>query len=130
MKKVKYPNLNDYDLSAYEELKGDVLYKINGGAMSEADQAAMAKQGVEKKTGASSSSTSSYKTGKEFEGYNLLNKSCGIIARDSLNAEGSGISKLNPYCSINHLFAGSIPNEIGANLILANEGSYLETLRQ
>ena len=22
MKKVKYPNLNDYDLSAYEELKG------------------------------------------------------------------------------------------------------------
>ena len=31
MKKVKYPNLNDYDLSAYEELKGDVLYKINGG---------------------------------------------------------------------------------------------------
>ena len=31
MKKVKYPNLNDYDLSAYEELKGDVLYMINGG---------------------------------------------------------------------------------------------------
>ena len=31
MKKVNYPNLNDYDLSAYEELKGDVLYKINGG---------------------------------------------------------------------------------------------------
>ena len=44
MKKVSYPNLNDYDLSAYEELKGDVLYWINGGtgAMTEADQAAMA----------------------------------------------------------------------------------------
>lgn len=85
---------------------------------------------MEKKTGASSSSTSSYKTGKEFEGYNLLNKSCGIIARDSLITDGSGISKLNPYCSINHLFAGSIPNEIGANLILANEGSYVESLRR
>ena len=32
MKKVKYPNLNDYDLSDYVELKGDILYKINGGA--------------------------------------------------------------------------------------------------
>ena len=44
MKKVKYPNLNDYDLFAYEELKGDILYRINGGtgAMTEADQAAMA----------------------------------------------------------------------------------------
>ncbi|MBO4319665.1 MAG: hypothetical protein J5857_04275 [Treponema sp.] len=31
MKKVKYPNLEDYDLSAYEELKGDILYRINGG---------------------------------------------------------------------------------------------------
>ena len=31
MKKVKYPNLSDYDLSAYEELKGDILYRINGG---------------------------------------------------------------------------------------------------
>ena len=31
MKKVKYPNLDDYDLSAYEELKGDILYTINGG---------------------------------------------------------------------------------------------------
>ncbi|MBP5176147.1 MAG: hypothetical protein ILP07_09585 [Treponema sp.] len=46
MKKVKYPNLNDYDLSAYEELKGDVLYKINGGTtMSSADQQAMAEAG-------------------------------------------------------------------------------------
>ena len=27
-----YPNLDDYDLSDYEELKGDILYKINGGA--------------------------------------------------------------------------------------------------
>ena len=42
MKKVKYPNLNDYDLSDYIELKGDILYLINGGAMSSADQAAMA----------------------------------------------------------------------------------------
>ena len=32
MKKVRYPNLDDYDLSDYEELKGDILYKINGGA--------------------------------------------------------------------------------------------------
>ena len=32
MKKVKYPNLDDYDLSCYEELKGDILYRINGGA--------------------------------------------------------------------------------------------------
>ncbi len=32
MKKVMYPNLDDYDLSDYEELKGDILYKINGGA--------------------------------------------------------------------------------------------------
>ena len=40
MKKVKYPNLDDYDLSAYEELKGDILYRINGG-MTEADQYAM-----------------------------------------------------------------------------------------
>ena len=31
MKKVKYPKLSDYDLSAYEELKGDILYRINGG---------------------------------------------------------------------------------------------------
>ena len=36
MKKVKYPNLDDYDLSDYVELKGDILYKINGGTMSEA----------------------------------------------------------------------------------------------
>ncbi len=43
MKKVKYPNLNDYDLSAYEELKGDVLYTINGGVtMSPEDQKNMA----------------------------------------------------------------------------------------
>ncbi|MEE3314530.1 MAG: hypothetical protein VZR56_10290 [Treponema sp.] len=43
MKKVRYPNLDDYDLSDYEELKGDILYKINGGTtMSSADQAAMA----------------------------------------------------------------------------------------
>ena len=43
MKKVKYPNLNDYDLSAYKELKGDVLYRINGGgAMTQEDQAKMA----------------------------------------------------------------------------------------
>ena len=35
MKKVKYPNLNDYDLSDYIELKGDILYKINGGAQVE-----------------------------------------------------------------------------------------------
>ena len=42
MKKVKYPNLNDYDLSAYEELKGDVLYTINGGVvMDPADMYAM-----------------------------------------------------------------------------------------
>jgi len=47
MKKVKYPNLNDYDLSAYEELKGDILYKINGGVvMSEADRQAMAQAGA------------------------------------------------------------------------------------
>jgi len=45
MKKVKYPNLDDYDLSDYVELKGDILYKINGGAMSDADQAAMAEAG-------------------------------------------------------------------------------------
>lgn len=31
MKKARYPNFNDYNLTAYEELKGDVLYKINGG---------------------------------------------------------------------------------------------------
>jgi len=43
LKKVRYPNLDDYDLSCYEELKGDILYKINGGTtMSSADQAAMA----------------------------------------------------------------------------------------
>ncbi len=43
MKKVKYPNLDDYDLSDYVELKGDILYKINGGTtMSSADQQAMA----------------------------------------------------------------------------------------
>ena len=43
MKKVNYPNLNDYDLSAYEELKGDVLYTINGGVtMSPEDQKNMA----------------------------------------------------------------------------------------
>ena len=43
MKKVRYPNLDDYDLSCYEELKGDILYKINGGTtMSSADQQAMA----------------------------------------------------------------------------------------
>ena len=42
MKKQKYPNLDDYDLSDYVELKGNILYKINGGAMSDADQAAMA----------------------------------------------------------------------------------------
>ena len=42
MKKVNYPNLNDYDLSAYEELKGDVLYMINGGVvMDPADMYAM-----------------------------------------------------------------------------------------
>ena len=42
MKKVKYPNLDDYDLSDYVELKGDVLYKINGGTtMSSADQVAI-----------------------------------------------------------------------------------------
>ena len=42
MKKVKYPNLNDYDLSAYEELKGDILYRINGGkVMDQADMYAM-----------------------------------------------------------------------------------------
>ena len=46
MKKVKYPNLNDYDLSDYVELKGDILYKINGGTtMSSADQTAMAEAG-------------------------------------------------------------------------------------
>ena len=31
MKKVKYPNLDDYDLSDYVELKGDILYLINVG---------------------------------------------------------------------------------------------------
>ena len=42
MKKVKYLNLNDYDLSAYEELKGDILYRINGGkVMDQADMYAM-----------------------------------------------------------------------------------------
>ena len=35
MKKVRYPNLDDYDLSCYEELKGDILYRINGGAQVE-----------------------------------------------------------------------------------------------
>ena len=49
MKKVKYPNLDDYDLSCYEELKGDILYMIDGGAvMSQADQAAIAEQNAEK----------------------------------------------------------------------------------
>ena len=42
MKKTRYPNLNDYDLSAYEELKGDILYRINGGkVMDQADMYAM-----------------------------------------------------------------------------------------
>ncbi len=46
MKKVRYPNLDDYDLSCYEELKGDILYKINGGTtMSPADQQRMAEAG-------------------------------------------------------------------------------------
>ena len=44
---MKYPNLDDYDLSDYVELKGDILYKINGGAMSEADQAAMVQAAAE-----------------------------------------------------------------------------------
>ena len=72
----------------------------------------------------------SIKNGIDFKGYNLLNNSCGIIARDSLITDGSGISTMNPYYSIKHPFSRSIPNDIWANLFFANEGSYLETLRQ
>ena len=42
MKKKKYPNLEDYDLSDYIELTGDILYKINGGAQIENSNEAVA----------------------------------------------------------------------------------------
>ena len=42
MKKKKYPKLEDYDLSDYIELTGDILYKINGGAQIENSNEAVA----------------------------------------------------------------------------------------
>ena len=46
MKKKKYPKLEDYDLSDYIELTGDILYKINGGAQIENSNEAVAQAQV------------------------------------------------------------------------------------
>lgn len=63
MKKVKYPNLNDYDLTGYEELKGDILYWINGGTtMSPADQQKMAEAGKNGDTQTQKEIVSKYET--------------------------------------------------------------------
>ena len=46
MKNKKYPKLEDYDLSDYIELTGDILYKINGGAKIENSNEAVAQAQV------------------------------------------------------------------------------------
>ena len=72
----------------------------------------------------------SLKSGMDFKNYNLLNNSCGIVARDTLTVDGGELSSWNPYTNINFLFSSSIPNQIGANLILANKNCYVEDLRK
>jgi hypothetical protein len=62
-------------------------------------------------------------SGQSFSGYNLLNNSCGIFARNALTIAGSGVRALNPFLGITSLGSQSIPNIIGANLILANPKS-------
>ena len=68
--------------------------------------------------------------GQSFSGYQVFNDSCGIFARNALTVQGSGIKAINPFVNINHIFSSSIPNEIGANLYLANPESTIIRWRQ
>ena len=68
--------------------------------------------------------------GQSFSGYQVFNDSCGIFARNALTVQGSGIKAINPFVNINNIFSSSIPNEIGANLYLANPESTIIRWRQ
>ena len=71
----------------------------------------------------------SLEKGLAFEGYQLFNNSCGVVARDSLIVDGSGINSVKPYTGASYTFSSSTPNEIGNNLHILNQGSYRVDLK-
>ena len=85
--------------------------------------------------------------GKTTQGYNLINNSCGIYARDVLTTKGSGIKRTSytmilgnngrPYTPsiafsrtsgslLTEIANNAIPKIIGANLMIANKHTYKE----